>query len=151
MQHWLWILSLAEFKPLGFLLSRPRPRIFSLAEFKPKLLLSRPEIYSKPAWGSTSTPRNKKKSSDLAELQGTPFLGCGVLVHPPAPLVAPLFIAAVICENKSRRVGQNFKGIPRRWWNDDVIFDCFRWRDCYCWFASLPGWLWLAICFVLAF
>src|SRR6218665_3692982 len=33
------------------LLSRRRPEIYGLAEFKPKLLLSRPEIYSKPAWG----------------------------------------------------------------------------------------------------
>jgi len=27
--------------------------VSSLAEFQPKLLLSRPEIYFKPAWGST--------------------------------------------------------------------------------------------------
>ena len=30
-----------------------RPQICGLAEFKPQLLLSRPEIYFKPAWGST--------------------------------------------------------------------------------------------------
>ena len=35
------------------MLSRRRPQIYGLAEFKPKLLLSRPEIYSKPAWGSS--------------------------------------------------------------------------------------------------
>src|SRR6218665_3415132 len=50
------MLSLAQFilgrQPAGFLLSRRRPQICGLAEFKPKLLLSRPEIYSKPAWGS---------------------------------------------------------------------------------------------------
>src|SRR6218665_1862468 len=40
-------------KLVGFLLSRRRPQICGLAEFKPQLLLSRPEIYSKPAWGST--------------------------------------------------------------------------------------------------
>src|SRR6218665_2238323 len=39
-------------QPAGFLLSRRRPQICGLAEFKPQLLLSRPEIYSKPAWGS---------------------------------------------------------------------------------------------------
>src|SRR6218665_1698155 len=50
------MLFLAEFKPSagrGFLLSRRRPKICGLAEFKPKLLLSRPEIFSKPAWGSS--------------------------------------------------------------------------------------------------
>src|SRR6218665_596612 len=50
------MLFLAEFKPSagrGFLLSRRRPKICGLAEFKPKLLLSRPKIYSKLAWGST--------------------------------------------------------------------------------------------------
>src|SRR6218665_1166200 len=49
-------------KPAGFLLSRRRPQICGLAEFKPKLLLSRPEIYSKPAWGS------KDKDKDLLDL-----------------------------------------------------------------------------------
>ena len=46
--------SLAEFKPsAGRIFVNPRrPQISGLAEFKPKLLLSRPEIYSKPAWGS---------------------------------------------------------------------------------------------------
>ena len=39
-------------QPAGFLLSRRRPQFCVLAELKPKLLLSRPEIYSKPAWGS---------------------------------------------------------------------------------------------------
>src|SRR6218665_951813 len=50
------MLSLAEFKPSAgrIFLSRRRPQICGLAEFKPTLLLSRPEIYSKPAWGSTS-------------------------------------------------------------------------------------------------
>jgi len=50
------MLSLAEFKPSAgrILLSRRRPQISGLAEFKPKLLLSRPEIISKPAWGSNS-------------------------------------------------------------------------------------------------
>src|SRR6218665_378215 len=40
-------------QPAGFLLSRRRPEICGLAEFKPQLLLSRPEFFSKPAWGST--------------------------------------------------------------------------------------------------
>src|SRR6218665_1013800 len=48
------MLSLAEFKPsAGRIFVKP-PQFCGLAEFKPKLLLSRPEIYSKPAWGSTS-------------------------------------------------------------------------------------------------
>jgi len=48
------MLSLVEFKPLAgrIFLSRRRPQICGLAEFKPKLLLNRPEIYSKPALGS---------------------------------------------------------------------------------------------------
>ena len=41
-------------QPARYFLCRRRPEIFGLAEFKPKMLLSRPEIYSKPAWGSTS-------------------------------------------------------------------------------------------------
>src|SRR6218665_504892 len=44
-------------QPAEFLLSRRRPQICGLAEFKPKLLLGRPEIYSKPAWGSTYQSR----------------------------------------------------------------------------------------------
>src|SRR6218665_698137 len=36
------------------------------------------------------TPPNKKKSSDLAELQGTPVLGWGCLSTLQPPLVAPL-------------------------------------------------------------
>jgi len=45
------MLSLAEFKPsTGRIFVKPRRLQFcSLAEFKPKLSLSRPEIYSKPA------------------------------------------------------------------------------------------------------
>ena len=38
-------------QPAGILLCRRRPEICGLAEFQPELLLSRPEIYSKPAWG----------------------------------------------------------------------------------------------------
>src|SRR6218665_116676 len=59
------MLSLAEFKPLaGRIFVKPRRlQIFGLAEFKPKLLLSRPEIYSKPARGSNS----KLKESPEAE------------------------------------------------------------------------------------
>jgi len=33
-----------------------------------------------------------KKLIGSGELQGTPFLGWGVLEHPPAPLVAPLAV-----------------------------------------------------------
>jgi len=40
-------------QPAGFLLSRRRPQFCGLSEFKPKLLLSRPEIYSNPACGSS--------------------------------------------------------------------------------------------------
>jgi len=46
------MLSLAKFNPsAGRIFVRP-PKICGLAEFKPKMFLSRPEIYSKPAWGS---------------------------------------------------------------------------------------------------
>src|SRR6218665_1002840 len=50
------MLCLAEFKPSAgrIILSRRRSQIFGLAEFKPKLLLNRPEIYSKPARGSST-------------------------------------------------------------------------------------------------
>ena len=58
------MLPLAEFsrQPAGLLLSRRRPEICGLAEFKPKML-SRPEIYSKPVWyenlsGVVSCPEN---------------------------------------------------------------------------------------------
>ena len=56
--YWL----LAEFKPLAgrICVKPPRPQICGLAEFKPKLLLSRPEIYSKPAWGLVLTSATRK-------------------------------------------------------------------------------------------
>jgi len=47
-------------QPAGILLSRRRPDICGLAEFQPKLLLTRPEIYSKPAWGSRRTNKETR-------------------------------------------------------------------------------------------
>ena len=47
--------SLAKFKPSAdrIFVKPPRQQFCGLAEFKLKLLLSRPEIYSMPAWGSS--------------------------------------------------------------------------------------------------
>src|SRR6218665_3057393 len=51
------MLSLAEFKPSAArIFVKPPPAAnlrLSRIEFKPKLLLSRPEIFSKPTWGSS--------------------------------------------------------------------------------------------------
>ena len=43
--------------------------------------------------------------------------------------------------NKLRRINSPFKETSRRWSNDDVIFDCFRWRHRHCWFlVSFSAW-----------
>ena len=64
------MLSLAKFNPAGFLLSRRRPQFCGLAEFKPKLLLSRPENYSKPAWESS------QEQDSIFTHHHTPFFTC---------------------------------------------------------------------------
>src|SRR6218665_758937 len=49
-----------SYTPAVFLLSRSRPQFCGLAEFKPILLLSRPEIYSKPSCASTNDRRTQR-------------------------------------------------------------------------------------------
>src|SRR6218665_2588278 len=59
-------------QPAGFLLSRRRPQICGLAEFKPKFLLSRPEIYSKPAWGSICHPMSASCLASPSQIKANP-------------------------------------------------------------------------------
>src|SRR6218665_640186 len=73
------MLSLAEFKPLAGrnFVKPPQLQICGLAEFKPKLLLSRLEIYSKPAWGSSLNFMCQNFAPDVPPPKSPPLIYAG--------------------------------------------------------------------------